>query len=149
MSKQKNNDKKQTFELEVDADKNNFSRVMLFLEQAMLNVSCSFKIKNQINLVSEEIFINIAQYAYGSDKTGKIKISLDILKDNPQAIEIIFKDQGMKYNPLKKNDPDITLSAEERQVGGLGIFMTKKIVDDIKYEYKSGYNILCIKKIIQ
>lgn len=149
MPKQKNNNKNQTFELEVDADKANFPKVMSFLEKAMLNVPCTFKTKNQINLVSEEIFVNIAQYAYGADKTGKIKISLNILSENPQAIKIVFKDQGVKYNPLKKNDPDITLSAEERQIGGLGIFVIKKIVDDIKYEYKSGYNILCIKKTIQ
>ena len=149
MPRQKNDTSQQTFKLEIDADKNNLPKVLAFFEEAMANTSCPLKTQTQINLISEEIFINIAQYAYAPDKMGKVKISLLASKKNPQVIKITFKDKGIPYNPLKKIDPDITLSAEERQIGGLGIFMTKKMVDDIEYEYRDGCNILCLKKIIR
>lgn len=61
-------------------------------------------------------------------------------------ISITFSDSGKPYNPLEKPDPDVTLSAEERSIGGLGIFMVKKSMDDMRYEYKDGQNILTITK---
>lgn len=66
----------------------------------------------------------------------------------PISVIITFIDRGIPYDPLKKDDPDITLSAEEREIGGLGIFMVKKTMDEITYEYKDGQNILRIRKDI-
>ena len=92
----------------------------------------------------EELFVNIAHYAY-SPGTGSATIGVEILKD-PAAIAITFTDRGKPFDPLAKEDPDITLSAEERQIGGLGIYMVKKSMDEVVYEYKDGQNILRIKK---
>ena len=98
----------------------------------------------QIDLAVEEIFVNIAYYAY-APKVGMAVISIDI---SGGPVRIVFMDHGIPYDPLAREDPDITLPPEERGIGGLGIFMVKKSVDDIKYEYKDGQNILTIIKEI-
>jgi anti-sigma regulatory factor (Ser/Thr protein kinase) len=98
----------------------------------------------QIELAVEEIFVNIAKYAY-SPEVGRAKVRVELEQD-PLKVIITFIDQGMPYDPLAKDDPDTTLSAEERQIGGLGVYMVKKTMDDITYEYKNGQNILTIKK---
>ena len=98
----------------------------------------------QVDIAVEELFVNIASYAYGKEE-GLAVIRLDIEKD-PLTVKITFEDRGVPYNPLAKEDPDITLSAEERQIGGLGIYMVKKSMDDIIYEHKDGKNILTIVK---
>ena len=101
---------------------------------------------NQIDLAVEEIFVNIAHYAY-SGKGGEAEVSC-ILSDG--VITISFTDKGKPFNPLEKEDPDITLSAEERKIGGLGIFLTKKFMDKFWYVYEDGRNKLSFsKKIIQ
>lgn len=101
---------------------------------------------NQIDLAVEEIFVNIAHYAY-SGKGGEAEVSC-ILSDG--VITISFTDKGKPFNPLEKEDPDITLSAEERKIGGLGIFLTKKFMDKVWYAYEDGRNKLSFsKKIIQ
>ena len=100
----------------------------------------------QVQIAVEEIFVNLAHYAYGSEQ-GTATIRVEVGGDPLQVI-ITFIDQGVPYDPLKKEDPDISLSAEERQIGGLGIFMVKKSMDDVKYEYKDGKNILTISKKI-
>ena len=103
------------------------------------------KAQMQIDIAVEEIFVNIASYAYESGD-GKAVISVSTTDDN--AVHITFTDMGIPYDPLAKEDPDITLSASERQIGGLGIFMTKKIMDEVKYEHRDGCNILkLVKKI--
>ena len=87
-----------------------------------------------------------AHYAYRPD-VGPATVRVEVEKD-PPAVSITFIDHGIPYDPLAKEDPDITLSAEERSIGGLGIFMVKKSMDDIDYEYKDGQNILHIRKLI-
>ena len=77
--------------------------------------------------------------------TGDAVISLRRTED-PRAVEITFTDSGIPYDPLAKADPDVTLSAEERQIGGLGIYMVKKSMDEMKYRYEDGKNILTIRK---
>ena len=114
--------------------------VNAFLEQE----DCSMRIQTQIDVAVEEIFVNIANYAYNPE-IGKAEIEVEI-SGEPITVSITFKDSGVPYNPLEKADPDITLSAEERQIGGLGIFMVKKSMDDIEYSYKDGRNVLTIKK---
>lgn len=98
----------------------------------------------QIDVAVEELFVNIAQYAYAPG-IGVATIRLEIQED-PFVVVITFIDNGIPYNPLAKEDPDITLSAEERPIGGLGIYMVKKSMDEVSYEYKDGQNILRIKK---
>ena len=98
----------------------------------------------QIGVAAEEIFINIAHYAYAPDK-GKATVRVEVSGD-PVTISITFADHGVAYDPLGKPDPDVTLPADERQIGGLGIFLTKQLMDDVCYEYRGGQNILTLKK---
>ena len=92
------------------------------------------------------IFVNIAHYAYGG-KPGEAAIGLDVIP-NPKSCRIVFRDRGVPYNPLEKTDADITLSAEEREIGGLGIYMVKQSMDKVEYRYEDGCNILTIEKNI-
>ena len=93
---------------------------------------------NKLDMCSEEIYANITFYAY-PEKRGDIEVNCK--KDNKKLI-LQFKDQGMKYNPLEKEDPDITLPPEQRPIGGLGIFMVKEMADEVEYEYVNEENIL-------
>nr|WP_297763791.1 ATP-binding protein [uncultured Butyrivibrio sp.] len=130
--------------LEVQATKENLLEVSAFVEGYLEKLDCPMKTMMQISVAVEEIYINIASYAYG-DSIGMA----EILIDHDQAlnsVSITFKDSGVPYDPLAKEDPDITLSAEERAVGGLGIFMVKKSMDDMKYKYEDGKNVLTIVK---
>ena len=104
------------------------------------------KTQTTIDIAVEEIFVNIANYAYGSS-SGDAVIQVSMNED-PLSIEITFIDSGSEYNPLAKPDPNTSLSLMERQKGGLGIFMVKKSMDDMTYEYKDGKNILKIVKNI-
>ena len=133
-------------ELTTEAKKENLNDVLSFVKSQTDKYDCPPKIIMQLNLVIEEIFVNIASYAYNSG-TGPVRIRTDIKKD-PLSIVIEFADDGVPYNPLAKEDPDITLTAEKRQIGGLGIYMVKKCVDNISYKYENGQNILTIEKNI-
>ena len=103
------------------------------------------KAQMQIDVAIDELFGNIAHYAY-QQKVGAATVQVET-EDAPPAVTITFIDSGVPYDPLKKEDPDVTLSAGERSAGGLGIFLVKKTMDDILYEYKDGKNILKIRKI--
>jgi anti-sigma regulatory factor (Ser/Thr protein kinase) len=100
--------------------------------------------QNNINIAVEEIFVNIAHYAYPSGD-GDIAVSVCI---DQNRLTIEFRDSGTPYDPLAKTDPDTTLSADDREIGGLGIFMVKKLMDDVSYRYEDGKNILTIHKDI-
>ncbi len=133
-------------ELTLDAKTENLDRVLDFVGSRLDKTDCSEKLKVQINIAVEELFVNIAHYAYKQLQTiGSATVRVEVEKD-PLAVSITFIDSGHPYNPLEKPDPDVTLPAEKRQIGGLGIFMVKKSVDAIEYEYKDGRNILKIKK---
>lgn len=131
-------------ELVVDAKTENLDQVLDFVNLELEAADCPMKTQVQLDITVEEIFVNIAHYAYQSG-VGKAVVRIRIQEE---AVEIIFMDQGVPYNPLEKEDPDITLSAEDRQIGGLGIYMVKKSVDAVSYEYKYGQNILRIQKNI-
>lgn len=126
----------------IDATRENLSLVNRMIEEYLADKNCSFKTRTQIELAVEEIYVNIASYAYPNGG-GKAEI---ILEKNPGQFVMVFKDKGIPYNPLEKPDPDTTLSAEKRNIGGLGIFLVKKNMDEVTYEHKDGYNILTIKK---
>ena len=133
-------------ELTVDAAIENIPAVTSFVEEQLEQVGCPMKAMMQINIAIDELFGNIAQYAY-TPKTGKATVRVEVT-ENPMAVVITFIDNGVPYDPLAKADPNVSLPANERQIGGLGIFMVKKSMDEINYEYKNGQNILTIKKHI-
>lgn len=131
-------------ELTLEATLDNLDKVQQFVEDKLDAVGCSMKIKMQISIAVEEIFVNIAHYAY-NPAVGNASIKCTVSGDPPQVV-IQFADSGIPFNPLAKKDADTTLSAEQREIGGLGIYMVKKSMDEISYEYKDGKNILKIKK---
>ena len=131
-------------ELKVEADNQNIEEVLTFVDSHLESADCPMKIQMQIDVAVEEIFSNIANYAYTPGR-GDAIIQMST-SGNPPVAEIVFIDSGVPYNPLAKEDPDITLSAEERPIGGLGIYMVKKSMDEVNYEYKDGKNIFTIKK---
>ena len=130
-------------ELKIAADDQNMERVNEFIHSCLPS-DCTPITLNKIDLAVEEIFVNIAHYAYNPE-VGEARISASF-SDN--ILTVIFKDKGKEFNPIAKDDPDITLSAEEREIGGLGIFLTKKFMDSVDYEYTNGENILTIRKKI-
>lgn len=132
-------------ELVIEAVVDNLEKVQGFVDEELEAHGCSVKAQTQIDIAIEELFVNIARYAY-TPKTGKAIIKVNIQEDKPRSVSITLIDEGKPYNPLAKPDPDVTLSAEERQIGGLGIFMVKKSMDNMTYEYKDGKNILTIEK---
>ncbi len=117
-----------------------------FVEAELEKLDCPMKSVIQINIAIDEIYSNIVKYAY-PEKNGPITVKL-ISKDNPRRVYVRFEDEGIPYNPLIKEDPDTTLSAEERTIGGLGIYMVKQSMDNVKYKYENGHNILTIQKLI-
>ena len=131
-------------ELTLEASVENLNRVLDFLEGPMDSVECPLSVQTQLNIAVEEIFVNIAHYAYTPGK-GDATVRVETDKKN-RSISVTFSDRGIPYNPLEKADPDTTLSAEERQIGGLGIFMVKKSMDAMEYRREDGMNILTIRK---
>lgn len=137
-------------ELFIEAKTEKLDQVNEFLEEELEILNCSMKACMQILLAVEEIFVNIASYAYATEN-GMVYISIEKMDEETHPdpmVEIHLADSGAPYNPLEREDPDITLSAEERSIGGLGIFMVKKIMDEVLYEYKDGKNDLAIRKKI-
>lgn len=132
------------YEVVVEALKENLGEVSAFVDSHLEEIDCPIKAQMQLDIAVEELFVNIANYAYAPD-TGKATIRLEI-NEEPLSVSITFIDNGVPYDPLAKADPDITLSAEERAIGGLGIFMVKKSMDDMFYEYKDSQNVLTIVK---
>ena len=116
--------------------------VLEFVGQELEQYDCPMKVDIQLKVAIEELFVNIAHYAYG-DATGEATIQTET---EPGRISVTFIDSGTPYDPLAKEDPDITLSVEDRPIGGLGIYMVKKSMDSVEYEYKDGKNQLTIVK---
>ncbi len=133
-------------ELTIDATIENVAAVTAFVDEQLEQLGCPMKTQCQVDVAIDELFGNIANYAYNPD-IGTVTVRVEVT-ENPLAVVITFIDNGIPYDPLAKDDPDITLSVEERQIGGLGIYMVKKSMDDVSYEYKDGKNILRIKKNI-
>ncbi len=130
--------------LTVPAKIENLQKVMNFLSDQLDSVDYVMKSRLQLELSIEEAYVNIVNYAYKSEE-GKVVICCDI-DEHPLQVTMQFIDCGIPYNPLKNEDPDISLNVEEKEVGGLGIFLIKKNVDHIEYEHKDGKNILTIQK---
>lgn len=126
------------------ADKTVLHEVTAFVEKALAGVGCSAKQAKQIDIAVEEIFVNIANYAYG-EKKGQMRLGIDTADG---WVEIRFVDWGVPFDPTARPDPDIMLPAEERGIGGLGIFMVKKYMDEVVYQRLDGKNILRLKRKI-
>ena len=131
-------------ELTINATIDNIHAVTDFVDEQLEALDCPMKAQMQIDIAIDELFSNIAYYAYNPD-IGPATVRVEVQQE-PLAVVISFIDHGIPYDPLAKEDPDTTLSAEERDIGGLGIYMVKKSMDAVTYEYKNGQNILTIKK---
>ena len=133
-------------EITIEAKIENLNEVLGFVDGQLEELECPMKAQMQIDVAVEEIFVNIASYAYAPG-VGNAVVRFESSQD-PASVTITFIDSGIPYDPVRKDDPDVTLSAEERGIGGLGIYMAKKAMDDMKYVYRDGQNILSISKSI-
>ena len=122
------------------------SDVLGFVDETLESYGCPMKIQTAVCVAIEEVFVNVAHYAYG-DGEGDMALGIGFEEDT-RTITFRMTDKGVPFDPLKKPDPDITLSAEDREIGGLGIFIAKKTMDTLNYAYENGENVLTmIKKI--
>lgn len=130
-------------EITVLAHVDQMEAVNNFIREELAPYNCSPKAEMQIELAIEEIFVNIAHYAYKPEGNATIRCGVD---GALQQVTIQFLDDGIPYNPLEKDDPDVTLEADGRDIGGLGVFLVKRTMDDVDYQYLDRKNILTIKK---
>ena len=130
--------------LQIAANESNLYAVNDFIDAKLDEVECLPQTRMQIELAVEEIFVNIARYAYRPDE-GPVTIQVTV-EDAPIRVILTFIDKGKPFDPLSKKDADVTLPPEEREIGGLGIFLVKKTMDSVEYEYKDGQNILTVVK---
>lgn len=131
-------------ELTVKALIDNVETVIEYVNDKLDTLNCPGNIRAQMNIAIDEIISNIANYAYGPDR-GPVTVRMEV-KTSPTTIVLIFIDHGAPFNPLARTDPDITLPARARKIGGLGIYMVKKSMDNMTYEYRDGMNILTLYK---
>ncbi|MDO5109673.1 MAG: ATP-binding protein [Erysipelotrichaceae bacterium] len=131
-------------ELTIDATIENIPVVTGFVDESLEELGCPLKAQMQIDIAIDELFGNIANYAYKPD-VGPATVRVEVEED-PLAVIITFIDHGRPFDPLGVSDPDTTLKADERKIGGLGVFLVKKTMDELSYEYIDGKNILRIRK---
>ena len=134
-------------EFKYEAILTNLATLMAETDTILEQFECPFKVQTQVDVSVDEVFTNICSYAYPS-QTGSVSVLIKVY-EKPKRIAISFIDEGVPYNPLEKEEPDITLSADERPIGGLGIFMVKRMMDEMDYEYSEGKNVLTLLKIIE
>ena len=133
-------------ELTIEAKVQNLQQVLDFVDETLESMNCPMKLQMQMDVAVEEIFVNVASYAYAPD-TGPVTIRMEKATD-PAAIHVTFIDSGVKFNPLERTAPDTHIPLERRSIGGLGIHLVRKTMDGMEYEYKDGKNILTIRKLI-
>lgn len=129
---------------EFPADDGALADVLEYITGSFEKAGCPPRALMQLEVSAEEIFVNIAHYGYPEGAGGKARITLS-LGEGPSAV-VEFADRGVAFDPLKKPDADITLSAEERRIGGLGILMVKRAMDNVSYRREDGMNILTLEK---
>ena len=125
--------------LTVKASMRQLKKVLFWLKDDMVNRGVSNKGQFSLIMAAEEIFSNIVSYAYDKSNRAEVKIETNVCDG---IYEATFIDSGKKFNPLKRKNPDINAKIEDRNIGGLGVFLVKKISDTMTYSYKDGYNIL-------
>ncbi len=131
-------------EIKTFADESSMDDVQAFVEEELSLLGCDPVFMNEISLVVEEVYINIIHYAY-EDKGGDAVVGLDADQAS-KTLTLSFTDKGPEFNPLLKEEPDLNEPADTRPIGGLGIFLVRKIMDECAYERKDGCNVLTIKK---
>lgn len=131
-------------EITVTATVDNLDRVLAFVDRQMELAGCSARLMTQVDMAVEEVFVNIAHYAYHPEE-GEASVRCEA-GGEPFRITVGFADSGRPFNPLEHENPDVTVNAGQRQIGGLGIYMAKKLMDEIEYEYRDGKNILTLRK---
>ncbi|MCR5054140.1 MAG: ATP-binding protein [Lachnospiraceae bacterium] len=134
-------------ELKLTASDDTLYTVLENIRKLVADTKCSEDDLTSILVSAEEIYVNIAHYAYGGNP-GEAVVQMWLTPDKKRCC-LTFKDRGMKYNPLEKADPDTTLSGEQRKIGGLGVYMVKNMMDSVSYEYKDGQNIFSMEKDIE
>ena len=130
-------------EKEFEAKVDELPNVISFVEGELKKYEFSLKIISQFNLVAEELFVNIASYAYIENENGKCKIIIEYNKEK-QEVKISFEDNGIKFNPLEKKDPDTNSEIQDMLIGGLGIYIVKESMDNVEYKYENNKNILIL-----
>ncbi|MBQ9378048.1 MAG: ATP-binding protein [Schwartzia sp.] len=130
--------------LTINATIENLSEVIAFVTEPLTDDNCTVRARMQLELVVEELFVNIACYAYHPE-TGPVTVER-VMDEADGVISVTFRDRGVPYNPLTREDPDTTLPLDKRPIGGLGVFLVKKNVDEISYAYREGQNILRFRK---
>ncbi len=133
-------------ELKIEAAVDRLDEVLAFIDAELEARDCPMKAQMQIDVAAEEMFVNIASYAYAPGH-GDALIQIETDPDT-RVFSVTLIDSGIPYDPLKKADPDVTLSAEERGIGGLGIYMVKKSMDAVSYRRENGQNIFRMEKKI-
>ena len=132
--------------LVLTAEVDRMDDVLDFINAELEEHDVPMKTIMQIDIAVEELFVNIAHYAYNPE-VGEAVVTVEVEEDPPCAV-IRFVDRGKPYDPLSREDPDVTLGVEEREIGGLGIYMVKKSMDEVSYAYEDGQNILTIRKLL-
>ena len=130
--------------LRLTATPETLDTVLAAVEECLSKEECPEGIKTEILIAVEEMYVNIVSYAYGGNE-GEAIVQIEIIS-TPKACRIVLRDRGIPYNPLAKPDPDITLPAWERKIGGLGIYMVKKSMDHVEYRHEDGFNIFTMEK---
>ena len=129
------------------ADKRCLRQVQSFVQEQLEGIPCSEKVKMAIDIAVEEIFVNIALYAY-PQHIGEAVIETETAEDGSFLV-ITFRDEGLPYDPLNKEEPDVTLPIGARPIGGLGIYLVKRLMDKVSYRYEDGQNMLCVQKYLK
>lgn len=134
-------------ELFIKAEVESLTQVIAFMDEILEKNECSMPVQIQLDVALEEMFVNVAHYAYVPGP-GDVRIDVDYIEAD-ESVVITLIDSGVEFNPLAAAEPDVTLSADERKIGGLGIFMVKKTMDQVSYVREAGQNIFKMKKKIK
>lgn len=132
-------------QLTVIATLENYDKVAEFVEGELEIREVPMAAQAQIGIALDEMYTNVAKYAYGDDP-GEVTVRLDFTEGITE-VKMTIMDCGIPYDPLQRPDPDVTLEAEARQIGGLGIYMVKQLMEEVNYEYRGGMNILRMRKV--
>jgi len=132
-------------ELTVNARRESLLEIKAFVGAALEETACPEITQKQLYIAIDEIFANIANYAYEGAE-GSVTVRFEVVSE-PRAAVLTFLDNGVPFDPLEMKSPDTSLKASERKIGGLGIFMVRKLMDEVSYEYSDGKNVLTLRKM--
>lgn len=139
MNKENNVCRTLTLQNEVDQLSQLAPFVWAFAEEAQLDEQPAM----QLDLALDEAVTNVVLYAYPKGTEGEVTVAA---KREGDTLEVVLTDSGTPFDPTAQEDPDLTLSADERPIGGLGIFLVRQMMDTVRYERKDGKNILTLRK---